>query len=170
MKKQIIYTKSIPRLFAALLDMIAFSTICSVILTPLYHYFFSIYIPGDLNFNSFRISSFYDLPYYLWYAKNIPDHIIYSISAYYITITMLQILVAAAYFVGLWYKFQTTPGKLFLSMRIVNSKDFTTPSLGRLFIRFINLPFSILTFWIIIFDKKSLALHDRFAGTVVIKS
>ncbi|MDR2904622.1 MAG: RDD family protein [Helicobacteraceae bacterium] len=72
-----------------------------------------------------------------------------------------------------WSKWQATPGKKKLKIKIVNAKTLGKPSAGQLVGRYFayilsTLPFLLGYFWVI-FDKQKRAFHDILAGTLVIK-
>jgi len=79
---------------------------------------------------------------------------------------------AVAAIVFWWYK-QATPGKLILSLAILDAKTGNKPSAsqcaGRYFGYFVSmLPFFIGLIWVA-FDKKKQSWHDKLAGTVVVR-
>jgi uncharacterized RDD family membrane protein YckC len=74
------------------------------------------------------------------------------------------------YFVFFWRKFGATPGKIIMRMRVVNAEDYSTPTTFQLIKRFLGYITALIGIWAILFSKKGLALHDKIAGTVVIKS
>jgi uncharacterized RDD family membrane protein YckC len=74
------------------------------------------------------------------------------------------------YFVGFWRKFGATPGKMLLRMKIVDAQDYDVrPSTSRLIKRFLGYITAIIGLWSILISKQGQAMHDRIAGTVVIK-
>jgi len=86
----------------------------------------------------------------------------------------LQVLLLSVMVLFFWFKTQSTPGKLLLSMKIVDNKTMNKPTLfqyiRRLFGYIISmLPFGLGLFYIA-FNKKHRALHDLVAGTVVVST
>ena len=85
----------------------------------------------------------------------------------------LQIGVVAVVIVLCWKYFSATPGKLFMSLRIVDSSTHAPISQKQAIIRVISYAISVLPLCLgiawIAFDKKRQAFHDKIAGTVVIK-
>ena len=71
-----------------------------------------------------------------------------------------------------WLKWHTTPGKIFLSMKIVDEKTLKKPSIFQLVVRLFSYVISLLPFGFGIFyialNKKHRAWHDIISGTVVI--
>lgn len=84
----------------------------------------------------------------------------------------VQILILAIITLFFWLKTHSTPGKLILSMRIVDEKTMGSPTSMQLFIRMLSYAVSIvpacLGIFYMAFDKKRRAWHDIIAGTVVI--
>lgn len=57
-----------------------------------------------------------------------------------------------------------------MRMRIVNSEDYSAPTTFQLIKRFLGYITALIGIWTILFTKKGLALHDKIAGTIIIKS
>ena len=74
------------------------------------------------------------------------------------------------YFVTFWKKFGATPGKMLLRMKIVDADTMESPSLRNLIKRFLGYITAIIGIWSIVFSKRSMAVHDKIANTIVIKS
>jgi uncharacterized RDD family membrane protein YckC len=79
---------------------------------------------------------------------------------------------AVAAIVFWWYK-QATPGKMILSLAILDAKSGNKPSAGQCtglyFGYFVSmLPLFIGLIWVA-FDKKKQSWHDKLAGTVVVR-
>lgn len=75
--------------------------------------------------------------------------------------------------ISFWIARQATPGKMVLSMRIVDASTGNTPTTGQLVGRYLGyyvsmLPLGLGIFWVA-FDKKKQGWHDKLAGTVVIR-
>ena len=80
-------------------------------------------------------------------------------------------LVAAVWF---WVKLQATPGKMAVSLKVVDARTGNSLSvaqaIGRYFAYFLSaLPFGLGFIWIA-FDSKKQGWHDKLAGTVVIRT
>lgn len=85
------------------------------------------------------------------------------------TVQILILVITTLFF---WIKTNSTPGKLLLSMRIVDEKTMGPPTSMQLFIRMLAYVVSIvpacLGIFYMAFNKKRRAWHDIIAGTVVI--
>ena len=73
-----------------------------------------------------------------------------------------------------WIYRQATPGKMALSIRIVDAATGNPPStaqcVGRYFAYFVSIfPLGLGLIWVA-FDKRKQGWHDKLAGTVVIRS
>ena len=72
-----------------------------------------------------------------------------------------------------WMKMQATPGKLALGVKIVDAKTGNPASTGKLVIRYFAYALSMvvvgLGFLWIAFDSRKQGLHDKIAGTVVVR-
>jgi uncharacterized RDD family membrane protein YckC len=84
-----------------------------------------------------------------------------------------QAFATAILFVGFWMYFCSTPGKMIFDAYIVDAKTLKPAGNGKLIIRYIGYYVStfllFLGFIWIAFDKRKQGLHDKLAGTVVIK-
>lgn len=73
-----------------------------------------------------------------------------------------------------WRYKEATPGKMMLSLRIVDAQSGETPSIGQLIGRYFAYLVSgvvlCLGFLWIAFDRKKQGWHDKLAGTVVVRS
>ena len=72
-----------------------------------------------------------------------------------------------------WHFKSATPGKIFLSVKIIDAKTGGKPNLwqfiGRYFAYFVStLPLGLGFLWVA-FDKKKQGWHDKLAGTVLVK-
>lgn len=72
-----------------------------------------------------------------------------------------------------WVKYGATPGKLALSLRVVDAHTGKNITVGKSILRLLGyivsaLPLCLGFFWIV-FDSKKRGWHDLIAGTVVIK-
>jgi hypothetical protein len=72
-----------------------------------------------------------------------------------------------------WIKKQATPGKMFLSLKIVDNATLQPPTMSQYIIRILSYPISIIPLgmgiFYMAFNKKKRAWHDFFAGTAVIR-
>lgn len=85
----------------------------------------------------------------------------------------VQRLLPLFVFVVGWGRFGTTPGKLLLELRVVDARTGERPGLVRAFIRYVGYFVSFLTLGLgfvwIAFDRRRQGLHDKLAGTRVIR-
>ena len=72
-----------------------------------------------------------------------------------------------------WVKRQATPGKMFMSLRVVDNKTLGKPTKLQFITRLLAYPISFiplgLGMFFVVFNKNKRALHDFIAGTAVIK-
>jgi uncharacterized RDD family membrane protein YckC len=171
MKKQVVYSRFIHRLFAMMIDMLIVSFFVSVIMS-----FFSKHIFLYI-FQDFFISHDVDMSSMaaIAEASKSEEFVQYASGSGGLTFTLLmigiQFSLIGVYLVTLWNKFGTTPGKMAMRLKIVDANDYDKkPPLAncikRFFAYFISFPFLLM----IKFSDKGIALHDRIANTVVIKS
>jgi uncharacterized RDD family membrane protein YckC len=84
----------------------------------------------------------------------------------------LNFVVVGVIFIFCWYKWQATPGKMLLGLRIVDEKTMKNPKAGQHVVRYIGYFISTILlfggFLMIGLNKKKKGLHDIMAGTVVI--
>ena len=76
--------------------------------------------------------------------------------------------------IAFWMQKQATPGKMALSLRILDADTGNKPSSAQFLIRYFGYLVSMLPFFLgllwIAFDKRKQGWHDKMAGTVVVKS
>lgn len=87
----------------------------------------------------------------------------------YIANSLMQTVLLGAVFVAAWSYTAATPGKWLLRMRIVDEKTGKRPGQRQCVLRFAAGIIGLIGFPWIYFDKKHRGLHDKIAGTVVIK-
>ncbi|HJD56145.1 MAG TPA: RDD family protein [Rickettsia endosymbiont of Pyrocoelia pectoralis] len=173
MKKQIIYPDFIARIFSTALDLsllafiaIPISQFCSINLMRLF--FYEYFINNNINLHNpdEMLSSIVTEEFYKYLASgNLDKYTLFTVSIF-----VINLLVIAIYFVGFWYYKSATPSKMFLRMKIVDAASLSRPTLGQLVKRFLGyLTFPVGIFFIL-FSSQKQALHDKIAGTVVIKS
>lgn len=170
MKKQIIYPEFIPRLLSTTIDLVLLFTVLAPIINFISKYIF-LYI-----FHDFFIENFIDTSSSnaLAVAVTLPEFINHvtwqKFFTYFISVFILNTVLMAAYFIICWYKFGATLGKMFMRMKIVDADSYVRPSLCQFIKRFFAYITAFLGIWYIMFSKSGMALHDRIANTVVIKS
>jgi uncharacterized RDD family membrane protein YckC len=73
-----------------------------------------------------------------------------------------------------WMKKQATPGKMALSLRILDATTGNKPSSGQFVGRYFGYLVSMLPLFLgliwVAFDKRKQGWHDKLAGTVVVKA
>ena len=88
-----------------------------------------------------------------------------------ILVTWILPVVAVIWF---WVKKQATPGKLLLSLRVVDAKTGRSLTVGQSVARYLGyivstIPFGLGLLWVG-FDSKKQGWHDKIAGTVVVRN
>ncbi len=85
---------------------------------------------------------------------------------------LMQLTILIAYFLIFWHKFQASPGKLILKLKIVDEATMEKPTFLQLILRImgivISLPLLGIGFIMCIFNKEKRCLHDFMAKTKVI--
>jgi uncharacterized RDD family membrane protein YckC len=85
---------------------------------------------------------------------------------------LVQVILPALAVILFWRYRGATPGKILLSMKIVDADTLGVPSTGKLvgryFAYFVSMIPLFLGFLWIAFDKRKQGWHDKLAGTVVI--
>ncbi len=168
MKKQILYAKFIPRIFATTLDLF----ILSIFSTPL------------MRLVSSRLVLSTCKNYFLEHQVNLND----STSLMFVTQEcamslsaedffgmillsfLMNFVIMGIYFLGSWIYFGRTIGKIITSTRIVDAETFQKPTNWQFVKRFLAYFLSFFGLWFILFSKRNQALHDKIAGTIIIKS
>lgn len=69
-----------------------------------------------------------------------------------------------------WYKKQATPGKMAVACKIVDAYTGEKASVKQLLIRYASYCTLFVGFIWVIFDPRKQGLHDKLAGTVVIRA
>jgi len=171
MKKQIIYPKLVPRVFASMLDLFILTIVATPITTfissRLLIFFFKDYFiinKIDLADNA-EVNGVIKMTEFFQYMIS-NDNFFYYISV----IFLLNTIIMGSYFIGFWIYKGATPGKMLMHMKIVDAITFEQPTKKQFFIRFFGYITVFFGIWVIAFSKKRQALHDKSAGTVVIKS
>lgn len=170
MKKQIIYTNFVPRIFSVIIDL----SIMSIIFSPIMSYiskhtfsfvFYNKFIEQGVDINNTDTTSLQDVM--SAFAKLVT---LYDFMIYTIIIFILNFMLIGIYFVFFWNKYGATPGKFIMRMKIVDADTYSKPSAIQLIKRFTSYLFSSFVIWSMIFNKRRLTVHDKIANTVVIKT
>jgi len=91
----------------------------------------------------------------------------------FVSILVTWILPVAAV-IWFWVAKQATPGKMLLSLRVVDAKTGGSLSVAQGLVRYVgyfvsSIPFCLGLIWVG-FDSKKQGWHDKIAGTVVVRS
>jgi uncharacterized RDD family membrane protein YckC len=86
----------------------------------------------------------------------------------------LQALILFVLILGFWFYFQSSPGKMVFSAKIVDARTGQKPTKKQLVIRSVAyiismIPFGLGFVWIA-FDSRKQGWHDKIARTVVVES
>lgn len=168
--KQIVYTRFVNRIFSNLIDLLILLIITSPISNFIQSYLFKV------NFSSCDNPK----PLNLRDQKEVVDFVLRCMDimpqeqrnkvmmSFAFSTIAWQILFIGIYFVIFWHKVGTTPGKYLMRMRISDTElnKITISAAIKRYIMCVLFPFGLFA---IPFNKQGMALHDRFAKTVVIK-
>lgn len=169
MEKQIIYPGIVTRVFATTVDMF----LLSIIISPIVNFispkifvivFKNIIIEHGMNMSDAMIAA------QAFQSENfVKDITIRDVIAYGLPIILVQLSIIATYFVWFWHNKTWTPGKYLLGIRIFDEKTLKNPSISQCVKRFFSLSLSLFGLWFIFFTDKKQALHDKIAGTIIVK-
>jgi uncharacterized RDD family membrane protein YckC len=174
MKKQVSYPKLIPRLFSTTLDLFILSIILPFIMMcisrTLYVIVFRDFLTEQqINWLSFNVDNrIFFSSEFLGYVET---H--HKMSLYFLCISLLSIInfgLMGVYFISFWKYKGATPGKIIMRMKIVDTQTLQAPKTSQLIKRFFSYLIGLIGIWFIIFTKRNQALHDKIAGTIVIKA
>ncbi|XVN41849.1 MAG: RDD family protein [Rickettsia endosymbiont of Argas persicus] len=173
MKKQIIYPDFIARIFSTALDLSLFAFIAIPILQFCYFYlmfffykdYFYAYNIDVHNPNEMFLSTINEDFYEYLKAGNFNKYIFFNFSNF-----TTSLLVIGSYFVGFWRYKGATPSKMLMHMKIVDAVTLNRPTLTQLIKRFLGYVTFPIGIFFILFSSQKQALHDKIAGTVVIKA
>ena len=93
-----------------------------------------------------------------------------KVFSYFGILFLLNTVFMGIYFVTFWRKYGATPGKMVMRMKIVDADDYSRPSVYNLIKRFCGYITAFIGIWSMVFSKKGIALHDKIANTIVVKS
>lgn len=86
---------------------------------------------------------------------------------------VLQVIFPAIVVVAFWIYRKATPGKMVIHAKIVDARTGNAPSKQQLIVRYLGYYVSIFTLFIgfvwVAFDARKQGLHDKLAGTVVVR-
>ena len=110
----------------------------------------------------------YGREYFYWSAEQTGYFAIYGVADFLLT-TLLPIVLI----IGFWIKLGATPGKLLLDCKVVDAKTLQPLSWKKALLRCLAYLASALPIYLgfvwIAFDKRKQGLHDKLAGTLVLR-
>ena len=169
LKKQVVYVGLMLRIISTMLDL---CIIAALIAYPmkyisqfiLMHYFHDhLILHGISLVASDAINTLFTSSKFL---NNLP---VMEFIKSYVIITLVQVSFAGIYFVYCWYKFGTTPGKFLLRQKVVKAHNFEKLSVGEAIYRMLGYFTFFIGLLFIPMTSKKQALHDKMAGSVVLK-
>ncbi len=162
MQKQKIYASAISRIVATSLDMIIFS----IILSPITQSFNRIILMNSSLHLDSRSEKFKEDLMNQVFNGSAENFAIFIKCI--IVINLFNLLLLGFVFVFLWHKYGTTPGKIFMriKMQTINNHK---PDIKSCVYRFIGYLISPVGFFMMFFNNRQQALHDIIANTEVIK-
>lgn len=172
-----LYPSFIARMFAAVLDL----GILAMLLVPLSSLISHIVYNGEPpseQLQSIMLRIFNQVDSFTTASNNLindPEYREFEASGGYYAVLVeraIQMLLLSAVILAFWIKTSSTPGKMLLSLKIVDDKTLQDPSVVQLIIRLLSYVVSALPlgfgFLYTMMNKKGRAWHDLIAGTVVI--
>jgi uncharacterized RDD family membrane protein YckC len=174
-KKQIVYATFNARLIANIIDIFIFM----IILLPITN-LIQIALFGDVTpqsvLNPILLESLEKLPNdpgkrfdYVIHHPKFVEYFVINKGFYKMLIdNLLMLFIAMILFVISWIYTQTSPGKMLMSLKIIDAKSYGPPSKIQYIIRFLGYMIFFGAIWMF-FNKRKQALHDIFAGTLVVK-
>lgn len=181
--KQILYSNFVPRVISVMFDLLIitlllelFSPIIFFIFSKL-GYDFSAITNYDIDMMVSMIDSKSDINIDKEY--NLYERIGYNFSNeesfrlffhFFIINILIDFLIYILYFGIFWKYFGVTPGKFFFRMKVVSERDFKLLSNRQILLRLLGGLLFPVSLFAMIFSSKKKALHDYFAGSIVIKS
>lgn len=170
MQKQLLYPSLISRLFSTNIDFVVmffiFSPLMAFCNKWLFVYKFKNFLVHyGINTKDDNLMNkvFYSPEFAQYYSQ------LDIIS--YVTITIVFfLLLVALYYIYFWHKFGWTPGKLILGFRVIDANTLEKLSITSCIKRLFGSAFFIIGIWSIPFTDKHQALHDKLAGSIVVKA
>jgi uncharacterized RDD family membrane protein YckC len=172
MKKQIIYSTFINRIFASTIDVTIFSLLALPLMNfigkLIFAYCFQAYFSKlnvDINNYNAVVQHFLTL-----YTSNGLGSTEWNLLSNYIFFSLINnLLILGLCYCGCWLKWGNTPGKALLKLKIIDEKTNETPTYQQFFRRYLGYIFAIFNIFIMPFDKRTRGVQDIIAGTIVIK-
>lgn len=170
MTKQILYPRLIARLFSTTIDLFLLAILGTPIINFISRAVFILIFRGffiEHNISLTDIDAIMIATRTEEFANSITTGQYFT---HIVVLLTLNLLVLGGYFVTLWTYQDSTVGKIFLRMKIVDANTFAKPTKWQYIKRFLFYCTAPLGMWSIIFNSKRMALHDKLSGTLVIKS
>ncbi|MCP5369138.1 MAG: RDD family protein [Rickettsiaceae bacterium] len=173
MKKQIVYCKFIPRVFAISFDLLIISATISKVISLFYnimfYFMFRNLFSNEENLNMWNATHIASMSkefieQFAADPNSMQKFLILQIATFIPLFCMI-----GGYFVFFWSKFEATPGAMIMGMKVVDADNLETASTKNLIKRYLGFMISIIGAWYILFNPRRMALHDKIANTVVIK-
>lgn len=169
MKKQIVYCNFIPRLFSVMLDLILIAGIVNFITMLIINFIVLGIFQEQFLLSNVKVhDTHFDPLYGIYHAYSFVS--LSRFALFYLIKYLINIIIMGGYFVFFWKKFNATPGKMLMKMKIVDADDFSTPSTYRFVKRYLGYYTTLIGMWSILTNKRKMSLHDKIANTIVIKS
>lgn len=168
--KQIIFLPFLSRVFVTLVDLTFIVTLSSPPMRVINFYLFKYNFASFAEKINLPLNTYDDINIIKGsqeFAKIVPWDNVFT---FLIQTIPIQLMILGCYYVVSWWKFQRTPGMFILNYKIVSSSDYSRLSFGQSVVRFILLFTSPIGILISPFSKSKQALHDKIAGTVIIKA
>ncbi len=168
-EKQVVYVKLIPRMFTSMLDIYIFALVSlypiAFISRKIFLFMFKESIlKQNININNKaaidKLLSSQD------FLLSIPSGIMIESL---IILGLIQFLIFSCYFIFFWHKFATSPVKFLFGIKVLDSVTMSNLSIKSCIKRIFGLFTSPIGLWSIIVTKKHQALHDKIAGSIVVK-
>lgn len=169
MKKQIFYPNFIPRIFSTAIDMFILSIVSAPVMRMVQQQFFLWKFKPyliDHGIDASDINTVYN-------AFNSPDFQPYMTFGNFLSYTsivlLVQTMLMGSYFIYFWSQKSWTIGKYVTGMRVVDEATLGKMTIWQGVKRFLGTTLFPVSILFILFSAKHQSLHDRIAGTVVIK-
>lgn len=174
-KEDPIYPNFSKRMLSSVIDLM----LVYIILTPLWHYLSLVIYAGPSPVSQMRQllqKTMQNTPNNLTSITTQQEYIDFiNQNGYwpFIQEQAMQLIILGSIMLWFWIKYNSTPGKLILSLQIVDSHSLKKPSIFKLILRMISCIVSVIPFGLgfitTIFNKENRAWHDLLSGTVIVK-
>lgn len=170
MKTQILYASFMSRMFSTMMDL-SLVAILLIPVTKLVSRWVFINKFGELlKAKNIDIDNYQSIINFLSSPEFLPYSSYETITAFVIPVLLAQIFCVILYFVLCWHYFGATPVKYILRLKVVDKTTFIKPTIFQSVRRILGALFFPLGIWSVFFTKEQQMLHDKIAGTVVIKA